>query len=354
MQNSITEFYEDDTTDVIESVDTVSKFLEIVNDDNLLGNLYRGQRKHNWKIASSLTRAILPKKEIIAKILGVEKPNKSEISNFLSDKTVSKNIDIRIEKAFKSYVRFKLYLPQYIDEVTNKEYLLNSNLSLILLAQHYGLPTRFIDWSLNPLIALYFAVEKAKPTDTDAAVFIYSPEANLTGMEFEYAFENTYKIIEEKFVNDCSDFVSLGKFESFKFKFFSTMSFYDIHHMNELEKVLIKIKNENKNEIKIKDLDLNLKNYDELTISHYSFDKRMSGQECLFTYQDNIKSTFSPKNKKTIKKVIIKKPYAIKAELIKLGIIESRVYPSISGLANSLKFTHLNDNFDYKFKHKED
>lgn len=42
----------------------------------------------------------------------------------------------------------------------------------LAIAQHHGLPTRFMDWTTNPLVALYFAVRNSSRHSADSAVYV--------------------------------------------------------------------------------------------------------------------------------------------------------------------------------------
>lgn len=55
----------------------------------------------------------------------------------------------------------------------------------LTLMQHYGLPTRLLDWTTNLLVALYFCCENR--SNDDAAIFVFDPSMLLKKSE-EYNF----------------------------------------------------------------------------------------------------------------------------------------------------------------------
>ena len=61
----------------------------------------------------------------------------------------------------------------YHQAVAFSEQLPKNEFECLALAQHYGLATRFLDWTANPLVALFFAIEKS--LKDDGAVFFYRP-----------------------------------------------------------------------------------------------------------------------------------------------------------------------------------
>jgi FRG domain len=69
----------------------------------------------------------------------------------------------RVFRAFKKDAR--LHLQSQLSESNDWEWL--------ALAQHFGLPTRLLDWTMNPLVACFFALMEEQHADKNAVVYAY-------------------------------------------------------------------------------------------------------------------------------------------------------------------------------------
>ena len=119
-------------------IKSVQEYIDRIESDHNSGRcIYRGHSKESYKLIPSIGRLI-------------------------KDASRDEGIIYHNEKAalaiFESeYIQYEKPLPT------------GSTWELITLAQHHGLPTRFMDWSLSPLTALFFAVENI--TNENAAVY---------------------------------------------------------------------------------------------------------------------------------------------------------------------------------------
>jgi len=146
-------------------------FGRITRKDRYQGWIFRGQSNNNWLLESSLLRAFREAENLGA--ISIEHPTNERRRLSLETAIIDK---------FKTNAH--LYLPSLPKH--------DDFLSWISLLQHYGAPTRLLDFSFSPLVAAYFAIESGIE---DAAIYCVNHKAfkradkGLLGSDFKEIYE---------------------------------------------------------------------------------------------------------------------------------------------------------------------
>lgn len=125
-------------------IDSIPGFLSEVLAETVAKNhwLFRGQRDRSWVLAPKIDRP--------------------EFKDYRDDSTTP-------PRDRKDHERW--LLKEWSKRVIDGDPYVDTHWERFALAQHHGLATRLLDWSLNALVALFFATEKEH--DGDSAVLCY-------------------------------------------------------------------------------------------------------------------------------------------------------------------------------------
>ena len=92
------------------------------------------------------------------------------------DKPLIPNIARNIFKKSREVDEKRMLEEFNVQSIQYLAYFPKNEIEQLTIAQHYGLPTRLLDWTENALAALYFAVSKESIKDNNAVVWVLSLE----------------------------------------------------------------------------------------------------------------------------------------------------------------------------------
>lgn len=199
-----------------------------------------------------------------------------------------------------------------------------SDFEWMFLAQHYGLPTRLLDWTINPLVAMFFAINEINVNQIDLS---YLSSADKHSSEY----------LDKEHREDCIDKNDIEMLNDSAAVFI--INPYKINKSLGNGERIINIIDDEKYAEYINPQDISC--YEPLCITSKSIDKRIIAQSGNFTIHGSnlYPLDFYNVTRPLIHKIII--PYEtvneIKSELEILGINESFVYPGLDSLAKEIK-----------------
>jgi hypothetical protein len=142
-------------------INNIQELLNIIGKHNSYApNLYRGICRKEYLLIPAIGRNF---EEIDTQVI----KDKNAISGFYEMRE-NKYIELLKGLAIPYLNDLNVYPETYLEWV--------------VIAQHYGIPTRLMDWSTNCLVALYFATEK--DFDFDGSLYVIR---NVANCEFEHS-----------------------------------------------------------------------------------------------------------------------------------------------------------------------